>query len=124
MLRCGIDLVEIARVHRAIDRHGERFVRRVFTDEETRYCRGKLHPWPHWAVRFAAKEAVYKSLPPGLLAGLIWNEIGVARQAAGAPSVELHGRTGERLAGWRFSIALSHEGHLAIAQVLSFPPDA
>ena len=120
---CGIDLVEIARVRRAIERHGERFVRRVFTDEETHYCEAKAHPWPHWAVRFAAKEAIFKSVPSGLLVALVWNEIGVTRQAGSAPSVQLLGQTRERLAGWRFAIALSHERSLAIAQALSFPPE-
>ena len=119
---CGIDLVEVARVRRAIERHGERFLRRVFTADEIDYCAAKTHPWAHWAVRFAAKEALYKSLPPGLLEALLWNEIGVTRHATGAPSIVLRGRTRERLQGWRFAVALSHERNLAIAQVLSFAP--
>ena len=123
MQGCGIDLVEVSRVRRAIERHGERFVRRVFTAEEIAYCQTKTLPWAHWAARFAAKEALYKSLTPGLIDALIWNEIGVARHASGAPLVALNGRTHDRLAGWRFAIALSHERDLAIAQVLSFPPN-
>jgi holo-[acyl-carrier protein] synthase len=123
MLGCGIDLVEVQRVRRAIERHGERFIQRVFTEEETNYCTAKAHPWPHWAVRFAAKEALFKSLAPGMLHALVWHEIGVARGTSGAPTIELFARTRERLNGWRFAIALSHERDLAIAQVLSFPPE-
>lgn len=124
MLGCGIDLVEVERVRRAIERHGERFVRRVFTKSEIRYCSEKPRPWAHWAVRFAAKEATYKALPGGTLDALIWNEIGIVRQGSGAPMLELRGATRERLAGWRFCVALSHERDLAVAQVLSFAPGA
>lgn len=124
MLGCGIDLVEVPRIRRAIERHGERFLRRVFTQDEVTYCTAKAHPWPHWAARFAAKEAVFKSLTTGILGALVWHEVGVSRDASGAPSIALFGRTRERLHGWRFAVALSHERDLAIAQVLSFPPES
>ncbi len=123
MLGCGIDLVEVTRVRRAIERHGDRFLRRVFTPAEIDYCQSRKQPWPHWAVRFAAKEAFYKSVPPEALTALIWNEVGVTRHASGSPSLVLTGRTRKQLPGWRFAVALSHERDMAIAQVLSFPPE-
>ena len=123
MLRCGVDLVEVSRVKRALERHGERFLRRVFTPEEIAYCSAKAIPWPHWAVRFAAKEALFKSLIPGTLDVLVWREIGVARHTSGAPSFAFGGATGAKLAGWQFALALSHERNLAIAQVLALPPE-
>lgn len=123
MLRCGVDLVEVSRVKRVIARHGERFLNRVFTPEEIAYCSAKAIPWPNWAVRFAAKEALYKSLLPGTLDVLVWREIGVVRHRSGAPSLAFHGETQKRLARWQFTLALSHERNLAIAQVLALPPD-
>jgi holo-[acyl-carrier protein] synthase len=122
MLRCGVDLVEVPRLKRAIERHGERFLQRVFTEEEIAYCRRKARPWPHWAVRFAAKEALFKSLIPGTLDVLVWREVGVSRHVSGAPSLVFHGKTRERLAGWEFALALSHERQLAVAQVIAQPP--
>jgi holo-[acyl-carrier protein] synthase len=94
MLGCGIDLVEVARVRSAIEKNGDHFVRRVYTAEEIAYCSSRAIPWPHWAARFAAKEAFYKALPPGTLAALVWAEIGVAHTGAqGAPCIQLSGET-------------------------------
>lgn len=122
MFRCGIDLIEVERVRRSIARHGERFLQRVFTPEEIDYCRPLIHSGPHWAVRFAAKEALFKALAPGTLEVLVWREIGVSRHTTGAPSLHFSGATRERLNGWRFALALSHTHELAIAQVLAWPP--
>ena len=122
MLRCGIDLIEVSRVQRALERHGERFERRVFTPEESDYCRRKAFPWPHYAVRFAAKEALFKSLLPGTLPVLVWREIGVRRHPSGAPELAFSGDTAKHLAGWTFSLALTHERDMAMAQVLAEPP--
>jgi holo-[acyl-carrier protein] synthase len=123
MLGCGIDLVEVARVRSAIEKNGDHFVRRVYTAEEIAYCSSRAIPWPHWAARFAAKEAFYKALPPGTLAALVWAEIGVAHTTTqGAPRIELSGETASRLAGWRFAVSLSHGRELAIAQVLAEGP--
>lgn len=122
MIRSGIDLIEVPRVRRALERHGERFERRVFTAEEIAYCRRKRFPWPNYAVRFAAKEALFKSLLPGTLPVLVWREIGVHRHPSGAPELVFFGSTAERLRGWRFTLALTHERTLAMAQVLALPP--
>jgi len=123
MLGCGIDLVEVARVRSAIEKNGDHFVRRVYTAEEIAYCSSRAIPWPHWAARFAAKEAFYKALPPGTLAALVWAEIGVAHTGAqGAPCIQLSGETASQLAGWRFAVSLSHGRELAIAQVLAEAP--
>lgn len=122
MIRCGIDLIEVGRVKRALERHGERFETRVFTAEEIEYCRRKRFPWPNYAVRFAAKEALFKSLLPGTLPVLVWREIGVRRHPSGAPELAFFGSTATRLQGWRFSLALTHERALAMAQVLALPP--
>lgn len=122
MLYCGIDLVEVARLRAAVERQGDAFLERVFTPTEIEHCRGLPRPWPHWAARFAAKEALFKALPEGLLAGPVWREMGVRNRPSGRPEIELRGATAERLAGWRFSLSLSHVRELAVAQVVAEPP--
>ncbi|UCE02761.1 MAG: holo-ACP synthase [Candidatus Latescibacterota bacterium] len=108
----------------SIARHGDRFLQRVFTPQEIEYCRSLIHAGPHWAARFAAKEALFKAVSPGILDVLVWREIGVSRHESGAPSLQLSGGTQEKLTGWRFALALSHTRTLAIAQVIALPPGA
>jgi holo-[acyl-carrier protein] synthase len=122
MLRCGIDLVEVARVRAAIEKHGDAFLKRVFSTGEIEYCAAHLHPWPQYSARFAAKEALYKALPGGTLHALVWREIAVAHEPDGGPCFEFAGETGRRLAGWSFALSLSHGRDLAIAQVIASPP--
>jgi holo-[acyl-carrier protein] synthase len=119
MIRCGIDLVQVERVRAAIETHGERFLRRVFTPVEVAYCTGRPDPWPHYAARFAAKEAVYKAVPHGTLRALVWREIGVRHGPGGAPEVDLGGATRDQLQGWSFAISLSHDRTFAVAQVVA-----
>ena len=123
MLRCGVDLIEVARVRASIEKHGDHFLRRIFTPEEMRYCAKFAHPWPHWAARFAAKEALYKCLFADSLRALVWKEIGVVNEANGAPHFEFAGETQERLAAWRFALSLTHTRELAVAQVVAVPPE-
>lgn len=120
---CGVDLIEVPRVQRAIERHGDRFLKRIFSPEEIAYCQRKKHPWPSWSVRFAAKEALFKAVLPGTLRHLIWREIAVTRHRSGQPTLTFSGQTAESLQGWRFSLALSHLRDLAIAQVIAMPPE-
>jgi holo-[acyl-carrier protein] synthase len=122
MLYCGIDLIEVARVRAALERHGDHFVKRVFTPAEIAHCGALADPWPHWAARFAAKEAVFKALPDGVLEALVWREIGVWNLPSGRPQVDLHGDTAARLAGWSFALSLSHVRQMAVAQVIAQPP--
>ena len=113
----GVDLIEVARIGSALERHGERFLGRVFTERERAYCRCRP---PELAVRFAAKEAVAKALGTGI--GTIeWREIEVVRGPSGAPSVELHGRAralAERLGLGRPLLSLAHTHEHAIAFVV------
>ena len=76
----GTDLTEIARIEAAIGRHGERFLHRVYTDAEIRYCQRKRHTaMESFAARFAAKEAAAKALGTGIAHGVSWKEIEVVR---------------------------------------------
>lgn len=102
----GLDIVEISRI-RALARRNPRFLARVFSPEEIRYCRGKRLAWQHFAVRFAAKEAVWKALGR---AGLALKDIAVSRDADGRPGVLIKGKPARNVL-----ISLSHSDDYAAA---------
>ena len=88
----GVDMVECARIAAAIDRHGDRFLRRVFTPAELDYCLGKKRRIEHLSGRFAAKEAVLKVLGTGWGRGINWTDIEVRNLPSGQPKVRLAAR--------------------------------
>lgn len=88
----GIDMVDCVRLEQVIRRHGDRFLKRVFTAAELDYCLGKKRRIEHLAGRFAAKEAVLKLLGTGLRSGMKWTEIEVTNEASGQPTVRLAGQ--------------------------------
>ncbi len=92
----GIDLVEVERIHRAVERHGDRFLKRVFTGGEIAYCMGMRNPHPHLAARFAAKEAVSKAFTTGIGSELNWTSIEVCKGERQEPYVRLDA-AGDRL---------------------------
>jgi holo-[acyl-carrier protein] synthase len=112
----GVDIVEVGRIRDVLERHGERFLARVLTDAERRYCLLHRDPAPHVAGRFAAKEAVMKALGTGWSSGVHFATIEVVRAASGQPSLRLHGAAAER-AGDRaiWHLSLSHDRGQAIA---------
>jgi holo-[acyl-carrier protein] synthase len=89
----GTDIVECLRIRRMIDRHGELFLTRVFTDRELRYCQRSKHATEHFAGRWAAKEAVLKCLGTGWSKGLCWTDIEVQNDPSGQPRIRLHAAT-------------------------------
>jgi holo-[acyl-carrier protein] synthase len=122
----GVDLVKIPRMREVITRWDERFLRRVFTEQEIAYCRGRRDPAPHFAARFAAKEAGMKALGTGLRLGVKWRELEVRRERGQAPTLELHGRTRElglARGGRRMLLTLTHDGDYALAQALLVDDD-
>ncbi|MGA2285283.1 MAG: holo-ACP synthase [Dehalococcoidia bacterium] len=124
-LAVGIDLVEIGRVHRLLQRHRERFRARVFTPAELRLCGDRAHLL---AARFAAKEATMKALGTGVR-GVAWREIEVLPNRRGKPLLFLYGRAKERaqtLGLTGMDVSLSHSRDFAIATVVALqeePPD-
>lgn len=113
----GVDIIEIARIAAALERWGDRFLSRVFTEREVQYCRGRV---PELAVRFAAKEAVMKALGTGVR-GIAWREIEVLPMRGGKPLVFLHGRAELRaryLGLQDLAISLTHSQEFAIASVV------
>ncbi len=118
MHRIGIDIIEIPRIARAIERHGEGFLRRVFTDREIASYRNKT---PSLAARFAAKEAMMKTLGQGFFK-IGWREIEVLSRPSGEPTVRLYRKAKRRatkLGLKTFALSLSHSREYAIAMVLA-----
>lgn len=117
----GIDAIEIDRVAEALARYGERFERRVFTEAEIAYCRRRRNPAPHFAGRFAVKEAGMKALGTGWSRGVQWRDLEVQRGAGGPPRLVFHGAADRRFAsigGQTSLVTITHSRTLAIAQVI------
>lgn len=117
----GIDLVEIERIQRSVDRFGKRFLDRVYTEPEQAYCLRKRNAAESLAARFAAKEAAAKALGTGISHGVSWLEIEVVREPSGRPTLRFHGRALEwakRLNSHRAALSLTHTGTLAMANVV------
>ena len=117
-LSVGVDIVEMARMRRALERWGERILRHVFTPSETAFCRGRV---PELAARFAAKEAISKALGTGMV-GISWVEMEVLVDERGKPLVQLHGRARARaqeLGLTQWAISLSHSNDSAVAFVVA-----
>ena len=117
----GVDIVEVRRVGAAIERFGERFLKRIYTPAEMQYCDSKLNRVERYAARFAAKEAGLKAIGTGWRRGVAWTELEVRREASGRPTLAFSGRAGEFAAalGVKQSfVSLSHTAEHAIAQVI------
>ena len=107
----GTDIIEVTRIGEMIERHGELFLQRVFTEQEIRYCQRRRAAAQHYAGRWAAKEAVMKTLGTGFSKGVGWTDIEVVNQKTGAPVVELRGgakRMADSLGIDRVLISISH----------------
>ncbi len=116
----GIDATDIPRIAETIERYGDRFVHRIFTENEVAYCRRRRVPAIHFAGRFAAKEAAMKALGTGHSQGVLWRDVEIVRHG-GPPQLQLHGGAGRRFAaiGGRSSlVTITHSDALAFAQVL------
>lgn len=114
----GVDTVDIARVDRLVERSGEAFVQRVFTDGEAAYCRGRANAMESFAARFAAKEAVMKCLGTGWAEDVTFRQIEVVREAGGAVGIALTGAAASRaqqLGIGRILLSLTHTQSTATA---------
>ena len=117
----GIDLTEVARIQKAVERYGARFLDRVFTAGEQAYCLPRRTGAESLAARFAAKEAAAKALGTGISHGVTWSEIEVVREPGGKPCLRFHGRAAEiatRMGVARAALSLTHTRDLAIASVV------
>src|SRR5580658_9025788 len=121
----GIDVIEVARVERALSNSvtGERFRKRVYTEGEIRYCesRGKAR-YQSYAARFAAKEAAMKAMGTGWNRNVGWSEIEVVRERGKAPTITLHGKSAEfarRKNIAHFHLSLTHTAEQAVAHAIA-----
>lgn len=108
----GIDVVQNHRIRDSIQRFGDRFLSRIYTDGEIEYCKKCATPDIHYAARFAAKEAAFKALGTGWAAGVKWKDVEVRRLPSGKPELELHGEALARatsMGATRFYVSLTHD---------------
>jgi len=117
----GIDIAEVPRIAQSIERFGARFLERIFTEAEMRYCDAKANRVERYAARFAAKEAAMKALGTGWNHGVRWRDCEVVRLPGGRPTMKFHGKAAEfaeRLGAKSISLSLTHTREQAVAQVI------
>jgi holo-[acyl-carrier protein] synthase len=117
----GVDICEVARVRAAIDRFGQRFLKRVFTAAEREYCESKRNRVERYAARFAAKEAAMKAIGTGLRRGVTWQDFEVSREPGGRPTLHMKGKAAEfaaKLGVKRAALSITHTKEQAMAQVI------
>lgn len=122
ILGTGTDIVECLRIAQMIERHGELFITRVYTDAEIDYCRSRLAATQHYAGRWAAKEAVLKALGTGWRRGISWRDIEITNEPDGRPIAKLRGAAREVMeqAGIdRLHLSISHCRSHAVAYVVA-----
>lgn len=118
----GIDLIEVHRIGEAIEKYGDRFLKRIYTPVEIEYCSTKKNAAIHYAGRFAAKEAAFKAMERGWGGDLSWKEIEIYNEVSGAPRIVFYGKALELIREKkivRSFVTISHiEGHATAAVVL------
>ncbi len=121
VISIGTDIIEVDRIQLMIQKHGDTFFDRVFTDEEVRYCNARALASQHFAGRWAAKEAVLKVLGTGWAKGIKWTEMEVQNLASGKPIMQLSGKAAEvaqEIGVARVLISISHTRQHAIAYAI------
>ena len=121
ILGTGVDLAEVGRIREAIERYGDRFVRRIYTEAEIAYVERKANKFERYAGRFAAKEAGMKAIGTGWKRGVRWQDFEVSNLPSGRPTLRLHGEAA-RLAGkmgvTSISLSITHTAELGMAHVI------
>ncbi len=114
----GIDVVEVSRMEKTVQRWGDVFLTKIFTHKEIEYARSRSDSVQHIAGRFAVKEAVAKALATGWSGGFRWKDVEVENDALGKPSVRLYGHVRDLLKGCRVVVSISHSEHTVVAFAL------
>ncbi|MGA2425288.1 MAG: holo-[acyl-carrier-protein] synthase [Terriglobales bacterium] len=121
ILGTGVDIAEVPRIRESIKRFGDRFLRRIFTDGEIRYCEQKASRFESYAARFAAKEAAMKALGTGWSHGIRWRDIEVVRPKGQRPTLQFHGQAAAiaaKLGTNNIALSLTHTSEQALAHVI------
>ena len=117
----GLDIVSIDRVGKLVDSCEDQELERLFSPRERAYCESMAQPHPHFAARFAAKEAFVKALGTGMTAGLRWCDVEIVRHGSGRPELALKGQAAARMAALgadKVHVSLSHDTRQAVAIVV------
>jgi len=117
----GTDIVDVKRMQNAVERFGDRFLQRIFTENEIKYSEGKISRYQHLAVRFGAKEALLKAMGTGLRDGILWHEIETKNDKLGKPTIFCSGICLEKLNELQVDnihISLSHTEKYGVATVI------
>ncbi len=117
----GVDLAEVDRIQRSIERYGEKFIKRIYTPGEIAYVERKANKFERYAARFAAKEAGMKAIGTGWRHGVTWQDFEVANLRTGKPTLLLHGvaaRYAERLGVKNIALSITHTAALGMAHVI------
>ena len=107
----GTDIVECLRIAQMIERHGELFITRVYTEHEIEYCQSRKQATQHFAGRWAAKEAVLKALGTGWRRGISWRDVEIRNERSGLPTVALRGGARDYMEQQKISevlVSISH----------------
>ncbi|MCF8720303.1 holo-[acyl-carrier protein] synthase [Nitrospina gracilis Nb-211] len=105
-----------------MEKHAERFEQRVFTPREIEYCRSRPEPFKHFAARFAAKEAILKSIGTGMAGGITWRDLEILNHESGQPALNITGKCREICDALKLKdihISMSHDNMYAIAQAVA-----
>jgi holo-[acyl-carrier protein] synthase len=118
----GIDTIEVARIQRAIETYGDQFLRRIYSEEEIRYCSRKPRLYEHYAARFAAKEAYAKALGTGVRRAFIWRKVVIQNEWSGQPFITLRDEMAERASkiiggDYKIHLSITHTRDIAEAIV-------
>src|ERR1035438_7766162 len=117
----GVDIAEVPRIRQSIERFGDRFLLRIFTEGEIRYCERRAGRFESYAARFAAKEAGMKALGTGWSRGVRWRDIEVVRPKGQRPTIQFHGEAAAiaaQLGTKNIALSLTHTSEEALAHVI------
>lgn len=117
----GVDIAEVGRIRQSVERFGERFLHRVFTEGEIKYCEGKANRFESYAARFAAKEAAMKALGTGWNHGIRWRDVEVVRPKGQRPTLQFHGLAAQlarKMGAKNIALSITHTSEQALANVI------
>lgn len=119
-MKCGTDICSVGRMKDSIEKLGDKFLKRVFTEKEIQYCEARRNgKYESYAARFAGKEAVYKAIAPCREQGGTFTEVEILNTSNGAPYVILHGELAQIAGNLSIEVSLSHEKEYAIAMCVT-----
>ena len=118
-LNVGTDIIEISRIRLAIERHGQRFLSRLFTSKERSYCNRYRDPIPHFAARFAAKEAIIKALSKNFPDSFTWQDIEILNSQCGQPEAFFSQTLQKHFPYCNIILSMSHCNEYALATAIS-----